>query len=83
MLTQGLREESKQTNIKIFGVYPGYVDTQMTKNIKVKKVSPQLIAARICGDIQHDVLDIFPDKMSKELSERIDYKNHIFSNFNS
>lgn len=82
LLTEGLREESKSTNIRVYAVFPGYVDTEMTKNIDVEKVSPQQIAARVCEDMENNVLDIFPDKMSKELSEKIGYQSHIFSKFN-
>src|SRR6185437_5923077 len=61
LLTQGLRKESDSTNIKIFAVYPGYVDTEMTKNIEIEKASPQQIAAEICNGVENDILDIFPD----------------------
>lgn len=78
LLTQGLREEANSTNIKIYGVYPGYVDTQMIKNLDVEKANPQDIAVNICNDIERSILDIFPDPMSKELSERIGYKSYFF-----
>jgi len=78
-LTQGLRNEAITTNIKIFGVYPGYVDTNMTKNLDVVKATPQDIAANICNDVECDILDIFPDAMSKNLSKQIDYKSYVFS----
>ena len=78
-LTQGLRAESSSTNIKIFGVYPGYVDTEMTKNIDVDKANPHDIAADICHGIERDILDIFPDKMSQDLADKITYKNYILA----
>lgn len=80
-LTQALRKESEGTNLKIHAVYPGYVDTQMTKNIDVEKASPQQIAKEVVNGIEEGILDIFPDKMAKELAEKIGYKNHIFSDF--
>lgn len=78
LLTQGLREEACSTNIKIYGVYPGYVDTKMTKNLDVEKANPLDIALNICDGIEDDILDIFPDAMSNELSKKINYKNFIF-----
>lgn len=80
-LTQSLREESKNTNINIFGVYPGYVDTSMTKNIDVEKATPQQIAAEVCDGIEKGSLDIFPDKMSKNLAIQINHVNKVFAEF--
>lgn len=81
LLTQALRKESEGTNLNIHAVYPGYVDTQMTKNIDVEKATPQQIAKEVCDGIEAGVLDIFPDKMAKELAKNIGYQNHIFSDF--
>jgi len=80
-LTQALRKESEGSNLKIYAVYPGYVDTQMTKNIEVEKVTPQQIAVEVCDGIETGILDIFPDKMAKELAVNSGYQNHIFSDF--
>lgn len=80
-LTLGLRHEAKESNIKVFGVYPGYVDTAMTKNIEVEKVTPIHIAEKICIGIESDTFEIFPDKMSEELSKKCYSKNNIFSDF--
>ncbi len=80
-LTQSLREAANNTNINVFGVYPGYVDTPMTKNINVDKATPQQIAIEVCDGIEHGVLDIFPDEMSKNLVLREKYNNKIFREF--
>lgn len=68
-ITQGFRYESINTSIKVVGVYPGYVDTNMTKNIDVVKVTPEELVFNICDDFEHGIIDIFPDSMSKELSK--------------
>lgn len=80
-LTQALRRESHGTNLSVYGVYPGYVDTQMTQNINVEKATPQQIAFETCDDIEKGILDIFPDKMAKDLAIKTDYQNYIFSEF--
>lgn len=76
-LTQGLRQEARPLNLSIFGVYPGYVNTKMTENLDVKKASPKDVAINICNDIENNILDIFPDEMSRELSKLVNYKNII------
>lgn len=78
-LTQALRYESKGTNLNVYAVYPGYVDTQMTEALQVKKATPQQIAINTCDSIEQGVLDIFPDDMASELIKSYPYENHIFS----
>lgn len=73
MLTRSLRKESEGTQLKVYGVYPGYVDTAMTKNIKdVEKVTPEQIAIKTCDGIEAGTLDIFPDKMAEKFAWLID-----------
>ncbi len=66
-ITEAFRYAASNTNIKVVGVYPGYVDTNMTKNIDAEKVTPESIANNICNDFEDWLLNIFPDPMSKEL----------------
>jgi len=78
-ITQAFRLASLNTNIKVIGVYPGYVDTNMTKSIDVEKSTPQEIAINICDDFEKGILDIFPDRMSKELSKVAWHQNPILN----
>ena len=72
-LTRSLRKESEDTPLRVYGVYPGYVDTAMTQNIEeVEKVTPEQIAIETCDGIENETLDIFPDKMAKQYSWLID-----------
>ena len=68
---------------KASGIGSSLLSELMTKNIDVEKVTPQQIAVEICNGIESDILDIFPDTMSRELSEKIGHQCHIFSKFNS
>ena len=74
-ITQAFRHASANTNVKVVGVYPGYVDTSMTKNIDAVKVTPQYLAKNICDDFESGILDIFPDEMSKELCSGMYHNN--------
>lgn len=68
LFTQAIREELK-TEIKVFGVYAGYVDTAMVTDVLVEKISPAALVEHICNDIALNVLDIFPDEMSKKFAD--------------
>lgn len=75
-LTESLRKECEGTSLEIYGVYPGYVDTQMTKNIvEVEKVTPEQIAVETCNGIEQGIFQIFPDKMAKLYGGKINELN--------
>lgn len=73
VLTRSLRRESIGTSLIVHGVYPGYVDTQMTQNIRdVEKVTPEQIAIETCNGLEQGVLDIFPDSMARQFAWKIE-----------
>lgn len=73
VLTRSLRRESIGSSLTVHGVYPGYVDTQMTQNIlDVEKVTPEQIAIETCNGLEQGVLDIFPDNMARRFAWKIE-----------
>lgn len=68
-LTQGLRAAATGTSIHVFGVYPGYVDTDMIKQLDVVKALPMDIAVNVFDAFEKDTLNIFPDAMSQALHQ--------------
>lgn len=79
ILTQAIRGELVDTTVKVLGVYPGYIDTEMTNNLDVDKVSPESICGEICEGIINGDEYIFPDSMSKEISQKSSYRNLIYN----
>jgi short-subunit dehydrogenase len=78
VLIQGIRHRSAGTGIKIFGVYPGYVDTGMTESLDVRKSTPMSVAENIIAGIESNTLDIFPDDESRALAGRISHILEIY-----
>jgi NAD(P)-dependent dehydrogenase (short-subunit alcohol dehydrogenase family) len=68
-LTQGLRASLKEQGIRVFGVYPGPVDTDMTKSIAMDKTPSRDVARAILDGLGAGTEDIFPDPMSKQFGE--------------
>jgi len=64
IFTQSIREDLAEDNIKVFGIYPGYVDSKMSSDVEYDKISPQALVKNICNDINLDLYDVFPDPMS-------------------
>jgi short-subunit dehydrogenase len=70
ILTQSIRAELKVMNVNVIGVYPGYVNTEMSKDTTEEKASPESIAIHTCEGLEQGQQDIFPDTMSKKLYEK-------------
>lgn len=65
--TQGLRAELRKANIAVVGVYPGPVDTDMTKDFESDKAAPADVAATILAGLENGVEDVFPDAFSQQM----------------
>ena len=65
--TQGLRAELRKTNIVVVGVYPGPVDTDMTRDFEMAKAAPADVAAIILSGLENGVEDVFPDAFSQQM----------------
>lgn len=66
---QGLRGELAGSNILVAGVYPGPIDTDMTKGFDMEKDSPETVAKNVVKGIEAGTEDIFPDAMSQQVGE--------------
>lgn len=65
--TQGLRAELRKTNIAVVGVYPGPVDTDMTRDFEMDKAAPADVAATILSGLENGIEDVFPDAFSQQM----------------
>ena len=66
-LTQSFRADLAPSGVAVHGVYPGPVDTDMTRGFDVPKTPPWDVAQRILDGIEYGVEDIFPDPMSEQV----------------
>ena len=60
-LTQAVRILLGAQGTSVFGVYPGPVDTDMTRGFELPKSSPRDVAVAILDGIEAGQEDIFPD----------------------
>jgi len=66
-LTQSLRTDLGKKGVKVLGVFPGAVDTDMLKGVDMPKTSPRAVADEVIAALEADAEDVFPDPMSKQL----------------
>lgn len=71
-MTQGVRGELVKKGVKVFAVFPGPIDTEMSKDISLPKTSPAETAKAIVDGLVAGTLDIYPDPMSKQVGATFD-----------
>lgn len=67
--TQALRSLLKAKNIKVIGVYPGPIDTDLAKDLPLDKAPLADTVENIVKGILADQEEIYPDPISSQLSE--------------
>src|SRR5262249_52947747 len=66
--TQAARTELKAKNIRVTGIFPGPIDTDLAKNLPLDKATPDHAAEEIVIGILADQEDIYPDPTAKQVS---------------
>ncbi|ESQ87443.1 short-chain dehydrogenase [Asticcacaulis sp. AC460] len=66
-LTQTLRANLKSSGVKVLGIYPGPIDTDMARDIPMDKASPEHAAAEIVRGVAEGETYIFPDPVAKQI----------------
>ena len=69
-LTQGARALLASRGVAVLGVYPGPVDTEMSKGLQFEKASPQDVASSILDGVEAGTDDIFPDPFAAVFGEQ-------------
>ena len=67
--TQALRPVLAAKGVKVFGVFPGPVDTDMSKEITFPKTPALAVAEEILLGIEAGQEDIYPDPMAKDVGK--------------
>ena len=68
-LTLALRPALARAGVRVHGVYPGGIDTEMVAGLDVPKAAPQAVAEAILDGIAAGQEDIYPDPMSAQMGE--------------
>jgi NAD(P)-dependent dehydrogenase (short-subunit alcohol dehydrogenase family) len=63
-MTQALRAELRKKHVDVHAVFPGPVDTEMSRNIQLPKTSADAVARAIVEGVERGDEDILPDPMS-------------------
>lgn len=69
-LTQAARNLLEAQGISVFGVYPGPVETEMSRELAVPKASARDVANAILDGLEAGREDIFPDSYSQDFNRQ-------------
>ena len=67
--TQSLRMLLARKGVTVQAVFPGPVDTDMTRDLELPKTSAESVALAVLDGLENGDEDIFPDSMSRPLAE--------------
>jgi NAD(P)-dependent dehydrogenase (short-subunit alcohol dehydrogenase family) len=65
--TRALRAELAPRGITVHGVYPSFVDTDMTARVDAEKASPADVAKAVADALEQGINDVTPDPVSAAL----------------
>jgi NAD(P)-dependent dehydrogenase (short-subunit alcohol dehydrogenase family) len=68
-MTQSLRALWAGRGVKVHAVFPGPVNTDMTRSLDIPKASAESVARAILDGLESEEEDIFPDPMSESIAE--------------
>lgn len=66
-ITQNFRAELAKDNVLVTGVYPGPIETDMTKGFPMEFDSTENVAKAVVDGLKNGTEDVFPDKMSSQV----------------
>ena len=67
-LTQALRPVLRARGVRVVGVYPGGIDTDMLAGFDAPKTPPGVVAENLLRALDTDAEDVFPDPTSQQMS---------------
>lgn len=66
-MTQALRAKLAPLGIRVHGVFPGPVDTDMIRSFEMPKATPESVARAVLAAVEAGEEEIFPDAMAREI----------------
>lgn len=71
-LTQAMRAELALHQIEVYELFPGPIDTDMSKDQPMEKASPEDIASALFEGIEEKTYEIYPDPFSRGIKEALE-----------
>lgn len=70
-MTQGIRAELAAQGTLVVGVMPGTVDTEVSKDFPLPKVSPEVVVQAALQAVIDEVEDVYPGEQATEMAAQL------------
>lgn len=67
-MTQSLRPQLAERGIRVHGVFPGPIDTDMADGFEIEKAAPGDVARGIVDGLLEEAEDIYPDEVARAVA---------------
>lgn len=71
LMTQGIRAELAAQGTLVVGVMPGTVDTEVSKDFPLPKVSPEVVVQAALQAVIDEVEDVYPGEQATEMAAQL------------
>jgi NAD(P)-dependent dehydrogenase (short-subunit alcohol dehydrogenase family) len=70
-MTNGIRVELGGQRTLVVGVHAGYIDTDMTANLKIKKTTPEDVVSATLAALERGETEVLTDDRSRDVKKRL------------
>lgn len=70
-MTNGIRVELGAQGTLVVGVHAGYIDTDMTANLAIKKITPEDVASATLAALERGETEVLADDRSRDVRNRL------------
>lgn len=66
-MTNALRQELQEQQTQVLGLHVGFIDTDLTKDLDVPKVSPELVVAETFAGLEQGAHQVLADDLTRQV----------------
>ena len=70
-MTNGIRVELRAQDTLVVGVHAGYIDTDMTASLAIKKTTPQAVVSATLAALERGETEVLADDRSRDVKNRL------------
>jgi NAD(P)-dependent dehydrogenase (short-subunit alcohol dehydrogenase family) len=70
-MTNGIRVELRAQDTLVVGVHAGYIDTDMTASLVIKKTTPQAVVSATLAALERGETEVLADDRSRDVKNRL------------
>lgn len=77
-LTNALRQELAEQHTQVLGLHVGYIDTDLTSNMDVPKIAPELVVTRTYDGLEQNAHQVLADEATQQVHQALSTHPDIY-----